>query len=545
MVLGVRPVEACGGFFCSRVPVDQSGEHLLFGIEDDGTVVAHIQIQYQGAAESFAWVLPLPAEPEVGIGSDEIFRTLRAVTDPTFTVDWRTEGQCEQYDRDYGADADSDADADADADVSVLQQGPVGPYQSAVIQSADAQAVVDWLGDNDYDVPALSLPEIASYTNANYVFLALRLLKDRSVGDLAPVVVRFAESGPCIPLRLTAIAAQPDMPIYAWVLAEGRAVSTNFLEVEPNWAAIDWLRGGYDYGSVVRRAVDEATGRAFVTEYAGTARKLQRVFWFEGRYRLEPLRTLDDPIEFVDEIMAQGFSGNSQMLELLRRFIPKPEELADVDDQSFYNCLPCYAEAIAQMAFDPNAFADAIQETIIDPLIEAQAMADRHPYLTRLYTAISPEEMTEDPIFRFNLDLGDVSNEHRAQAVRMCQPDLYSDEAPVALTLPDGTVMYLDGSGPPPSSFADMPASVRAWQRSETGPGVLHYDNEDAIAEAVGAYFGPPESLAGGGCAVVPVPAGGAAAWGLVLLGLMVTTGALARRSGGARRRAARRRSPP
>src|SRR5687768_1333853 len=80
MLGDTRTAEACGGFFCQNVPVDQSGEHLLFSIEDDGTVVAHVQIQYQGAAESFAWVLPLPAEPEVSVGSDEIFRTLRGLT---------------------------------------------------------------------------------------------------------------------------------------------------------------------------------------------------------------------------------------------------------------------------------------------------------------------------------------------------------------------------------------------------------------------------------------------------------------------------------
>ena len=68
VVVSPRAAEACGGFFCSNVPVDQSGEHLLFGIEDDGTVVAQIQIQYEGAAEDFAWVLPLPERMSVSSG---------------------------------------------------------------------------------------------------------------------------------------------------------------------------------------------------------------------------------------------------------------------------------------------------------------------------------------------------------------------------------------------------------------------------------------------------------------------------------------------
>jgi hypothetical protein len=551
-VVGTRSAEACGGFFCQNVPVDQSGEHLLFGIEDDGTVVAHIQIQYQGAAESFAWVLPLPSEPEVSVGSDEIFRTLRNLTDPQFYLRWNDRGECKEADQDYGSDADSDADADGDADgeVTVLQQGPVGPYERAVLQADDAQELLTWLEDNDYQIPAVSLPEIESYVNGDFVFLALRLQKDRSVGDLVPVVVRFEEVGPCIPLRLTSIAASPDMPIYAWVLADGRAVSTNFLDVEPNWAAIDWLRNGSNYEDVVRRAVDEATGHSFVTEYAGRASVLDGAFWWVGRYDLDAVRTLEDPAEFVQELISQGFSATSALLGLLQQFIPKPAELEDVSEQDFYNCLECYSDALVGLEFDPGAFADAIEEVIVGPLVEAQAMAGRHPYLTRLHTTISPEEMTEDPIFRFNLDLGDVSNVHQAEAETQCDPNHYRWEAPVRLTLPDGQVMFIDPGDPAPSTLEDMPASSRATQMGETGPGDSVYDNGEAIAGAIDAHFGRPlpddgsvdsdgdgipdvdeddipdgrGGVAGGGCTVAGTRRGA------VAIGLLVAVAAILRR---------------
>src|SRR5262245_11571312 len=63
---------ACGGFFCSRVPVDQSGENIVFGV-DGRRVEAHVQIQYQGAAEKFAWVVPVPSLPQLSIGSPVLF----------------------------------------------------------------------------------------------------------------------------------------------------------------------------------------------------------------------------------------------------------------------------------------------------------------------------------------------------------------------------------------------------------------------------------------------------------------------------------------
>ena len=86
--------DACGGFFCNTgQPVNQVGEHILFAIEE-GVVTAHIQIQYQGPAERFSWVLPLPSLPELGVGTDELFTQLRSRTDPQFRIDWQNEGSC-------------------------------------------------------------------------------------------------------------------------------------------------------------------------------------------------------------------------------------------------------------------------------------------------------------------------------------------------------------------------------------------------------------------------------------------------------------------
>ena len=58
------PARACGGFFCSQVPVDQSGENIVFAV-DGTTVTAYIQISYVGAAEQFAWILLEFADPSV------------------------------------------------------------------------------------------------------------------------------------------------------------------------------------------------------------------------------------------------------------------------------------------------------------------------------------------------------------------------------------------------------------------------------------------------------------------------------------------------
>ncbi|MGZ3408046.1 MAG: DUF2330 domain-containing protein, partial [Polyangia bacterium] len=55
---------ACGCFAqpSPATPVVQAGERILFAHEGD-QVIAYIQIQYQGAADQFGWLVPLPSVP--------------------------------------------------------------------------------------------------------------------------------------------------------------------------------------------------------------------------------------------------------------------------------------------------------------------------------------------------------------------------------------------------------------------------------------------------------------------------------------------------
>src|SRR5262245_4448744 len=88
--------QACGGFFCSTQRIDQSGEYILFSLEPSG-VTAYIQIQYQGKADDFAWVVPVMTVPkQIGVGVQQVFTTLMNATVPQFRINWRflNGGQC-------------------------------------------------------------------------------------------------------------------------------------------------------------------------------------------------------------------------------------------------------------------------------------------------------------------------------------------------------------------------------------------------------------------------------------------------------------------
>src|SRR5262249_54275280 len=80
-----------------------------------------------------------------------------------------------------------------------------------------------------------------------------------------------------------------------------------------------------------------------------------------------------------------------------------------------------YADIEAALAaFDPAKATAELTDRIVTPTRDAGALLRQYPYLTRLYTTLSPEDMNLDPVFSFNPGLPDVSNVHLADLTVAC-----------------------------------------------------------------------------------------------------------------------------
>src|SRR5688572_25796311 len=55
-----RDTCACGGMFSPDATIFQHTERIIVTDHGDGTISAILQIGYEGEAEDFAWVLPIP-----------------------------------------------------------------------------------------------------------------------------------------------------------------------------------------------------------------------------------------------------------------------------------------------------------------------------------------------------------------------------------------------------------------------------------------------------------------------------------------------------
>lgn len=462
---------ACGGFFCQSAPMDQAGEKILFSVEDDGTLVTHVQILYQGEADAFAWILPLPSVPtSIGVGSDALFTQLGNATRPQFYIGaQRTEGTCRatpdcpydgRYDTDTaypgayeGARTDAAAAADAGAGVTVYLRETVGPYDSVVLGSASADELFLWLDENGYDIPEISRPIVAEYVAARHVFVAVRLVSGADTREIQPLVLRYREAQPCVPMRLTAIATVPDMPITAYFAAGRLATPNNYVRLEPSYAEPRlWSDSSY-FDTYVSNAIDDAGGRAWITDYAGSMPAIALAL-----PAVDDLRTVTDPGQFVQMLQGRGFSGDSQLLGILMRFLPPPETYAG-NPQQYYNCLWSSwmsAESCGYTGgFDPDGLVTALTAQIVEPRRDAQAILDRQPRLTRLYTTMSAEDMTIDPTFSLDDGLPEVSNVHQATLVTECSREYFEWSAPQRLELPGGTTArWRDGVGYPGTDTA-------------------------------------------------------------------------------------------
>jgi MYXO-CTERM domain-containing protein len=505
--------EACGGTFCdsgpSSMPVDQSGENILF-VMDGQNVEAHVQIEYQGSASRFAWVVPMPKIPDVSVGSEALFQNLLQGTVPSYGLQVQPDqcgnqgfGGASAGGSGGGGGFGTGGAAGSGGGPTVVYDKTVGAFQVVVLQGGTAQEVSDWLVTNNYQTIASAPSILQDYVQKGYVFAAIKLTAGANASEIHPLVFKYQGTTPCVPLELTAVAATEDMGVRAFFLGDDRVVPTNYKSVVLNPVRVDWSNLGFNYNQAISRAVDTpvADGHAFVTEYAGPSSIVSSSGVFSPSWDASPFVTID-PTTVIDELTNQGLAyctpGYCQfyhplLLPLLHTYLPLP---AGMTDDQFYGCLSCNAGSIDLAKWDGAAFSADFQTRIIDPGAHAQSVLAKYPYLTRLFTTISPTEMSLDPDFVADPSVSYDTVDDRTQTAT----ERITCNARYGVTLPDGRDVGLDGFSWP-AFGSDMPWAERIEDFAAGGDPVVLVDNTAAIDAALAKWnksIGWPPVGAGG-----------------------------------------------
>jgi MYXO-CTERM domain-containing protein len=541
-------VEACGGTFCdsgpTAMPVDQTGENILFHIGDN-SVEAHIQIQIdpETPAEQFAWVIPVVTMPEFEVGSQLLFDNMLSGSVPTYGRSF-TSDPCGPPVDTFGTTAQStgsefsdEGDAgDGDGDPGgpeVVFSGSVGAFEIAVLDGGTVEGVMTWLGDNGYQQDPAAEPILASYLEQDFLFVALRLGVEAGVEDVHPIVIRYSGVEPCVPIRLTAIAAADDMDIRTFFLGDARVVPVNYRHVLVNPLKIDWLNDGANYKEVISMAVDaqEADGNAFVTEYAGTSDVVSTANLYSAAWDPSVYAALvDSPVGAIEELMSdnlyycdvefgQTCYGLHPLIEsILAEYIPVPVGL---EPYQFYGDLAANAAQIDLTAWDAVAFAATLDDRIFQPGLRATELLAQNPYLTRMYTTISPSEMNADPMFRSNSSLPDVDNNRQATQRTLC-------DGSILITLPDGREVYFPADVPLewPAFQEEMPwdEDIDQENMADNAPLINLVDNTDkidALLDDFNKQRGYGDIPTGCTCTMGQSGAAGSIVFGFMALGVL------------------------
>ncbi len=477
---------ACGGLFCSAAaPVEQTAERILFAKNSDDTITAIIEIQYQGPSEKFGWLLPMPGTPKVNVSAQAALDAIDTATSPQYYLEYEY-GECqfpELEEADFAGDdiaPASPAPSGPDG-IEVLDQGTAGPYDYVII-SADpgleepAQVAVDWLVEAGYDVGDIGADVLRPYLAEGLNLVAFRLTKGNDVGSIRPVMLTYEGTQPSIPIRPTQVAAADDMGIRVFVLGEERAVSDNYLSLELNESRINWFSWQSNYDEVVSAAADEAGGHGFVTEYAGATDDVGDAIWTdEMATRWAELQQFDG--DGIDLMMEARWPFRTY--EGFRRAVEAATTLPQGVTIDEFASNPRGYEGVE---VDKQVFLDTLDEDVVKPLQQAQELVDSFPYLSRLYTTLSPEEMVLDPSFVFNPDLDEVSNVHTATIKYECDSEHpYYWEAPWTISLPDGNTVSGMGEGNWLAEVDDLPAAATIAQLGSSEEGEVIMDNRPEI----------------------------------------------------------------
>jgi len=217
LLMTATPVLADGCFFPDSMYRDlyESAQKavILYG-NSTGNYTEHLilSVSFEGDAEDFAWVIPVPNMPEIAVTDAELFWELSEFT----AVEVPGGGG--------GFGCFGGAAPGGQEGVDVIEEQVVGPYATAILSATNATALVDWLSANGYIFPEEGEEIISGYIEKEWYFVATKInAVEEDTGDalaegaIEPIVLSFASDEIVYPLRITSLSAtSPEVLLYVF-----------------------------------------------------------------------------------------------------------------------------------------------------------------------------------------------------------------------------------------------------------------------------------------------------------------------------------------
>jgi hypothetical protein len=339
-----------------------------------------LQVKYEGPAEDFGWLIPVPGQPEVRKGSMQPFYELSRLTQERFgnrhgayTMSIRAAGEDEQA-------------------VKVIEVKTVGAFEVAVLSSTDSSALANWLAAHHFSFPKEKQGVLDQYIQRHWFFVAARInpegngflfnpkvappakisgatRKKLATGELHPLIISFPSEKCIFPLAISSINGAPS-EISLYVISAEPLVSPVIYDrkLKVCKSEEDKLRATR---GTWKKSLDEMRARTFDNSPLGARMKAEdpndppppSVFDRSGLGIAEERPFEDSDYDFytpdLQPLQSMSVDGNSDALKACGHDLPRikgkqwwltkivetfpPEEMVDLD---FENAFPFLAEKL-------------------------------------------------------------------------------------------------------------------------------------------------------------------------------------------------------
>jgi hypothetical protein len=273
---------ADGGYFFKAVEegeLAQTRQEVLLAFQGDDTgeteyVTYVLRTHYAGNPSEFAWVIPVPATPTDVVSHETaiLFDELNELTKPRFFVFQGVgfPGGCG-----CGGLASDMSGSAVPGVVEVEAAGRAGIFEWVALTSTGSDALLDWLNDNGYGVPAEANDILDGYIQDGMHFLALRVGEPDQVeneGDveIPPIQFTCQTSQRFYPMAISQISAADETEVLIYILADHRAEAANVSNALVFRQGITYDPATYtsNYVSMFDQALATWDGVVLVTESA-------------------------------------------------------------------------------------------------------------------------------------------------------------------------------------------------------------------------------------------------------------------------------------
>ena len=244
----------------------------------EGREALILQTTYQGPADRFAWVVPVPGQPsedDVSLVDPALFTELLVTTAPK--VETRIGAPKQQFQMMKGKAAEGmpgmdGTEAATEEFVTVHEQFEVGDFDATVLSSVRAGALEEWLNENGYRMPAGAAGTFAHYVERKWTFVALKMqagvVEEKPlIEDVDPVCICFDTDQLVYPLRISRISSRAKTAMTLLLVSDKALKCDQLPDAElPTGKTLKRT----SYATVRREAVD-AGPASMVCEYRGDA----------------------------------------------------------------------------------------------------------------------------------------------------------------------------------------------------------------------------------------------------------------------------------